>query len=114
MRAIASIDKKADEPALLQLSAQHGWPFQTFSAETLDATAGIETPSAMVAKHVGTRGVCEPAALLAAGATQLLVPKQIYTEPGANRSMTLAVARVPFAPRTLPPAAPASREVQHG
>jgi cobalt-precorrin 5A hydrolase len=53
----------------------------------------------MVRKHVGTRGVCEPAALLAAGATRLVVPKQAYTEPGAGRSMTLAVARVPFATR---------------
>ena len=25
--------------------------------------------------------------------------KQIYTEPGAGRSMTFAVSRVPFAPR---------------
>ncbi len=52
-------------------------------------------------KHVGSRGVAEPAALRAAGATRLLVPKQIYTEPGAGRSMTFAVARVPFAPRAL-------------
>jgi cobalt-precorrin 5A hydrolase len=29
----------------------------------------------------------------------LLVAKQVYTEPGAGRSMTLAVARVPFPPR---------------
>jgi cobalt-precorrin 5A hydrolase len=28
-----------------------------------------------------------------------VVPKQVYTEPGAGRSMTLAVARVPFAER---------------
>ena len=105
VRAIASIDKKHDEPALLALTARHGWPFATFTAAALDATAGIETPSAMVAKHVGTRGVCEPAALLAAGAGALLVPKQIYTEPEAGRSMTLAVARIPFVPR--PPLSPA-------
>jgi cobalt-precorrin 5A hydrolase len=44
---------------------------------------------------VGTRAVAEPAALRAAGADRLLVPKQVYTEPGAGRAMTLAVARVP-------------------
>jgi cobalt-precorrin 5A hydrolase len=99
IKAIATIDKKADEEAFLTLSIRHGWPMVTYPAETLDAAPGIETPSEMVRKHVGTRGVCEPAALLAAGATRLVVPKQAYTEPGAGRSMTLAVARVPFATR---------------
>ncbi len=99
VRAIASIDKKADETALLALAAAHGWPFLTYPAAALDAVPGIATPSETVARHVGTRGVAEPAALLAAGATQLVVPKQIYTEPGAGRSMTFAVARVPSAPR---------------
>src|SRR6185369_16610806 len=28
VRAIASIDKKQDEPALIQLGQRHGWPFQ--------------------------------------------------------------------------------------
>jgi cobalt-precorrin 5A hydrolase len=99
VRAVASIDKKADEVALLALCARHGWTFETFTADALDAVPGIATPSATVQRHVGTRGVAEPAALLAAGAAALLVPKQIYTEPDAGRSMTLAVARIPFAPR---------------
>ena len=47
-------------------------------------------------------GCASPRLLLAAGASELLVPKQIYTEPGAHRSMTVAVARIPFAAR--PPA----------
>jgi cobalt-precorrin 5A hydrolase len=103
VRAIASIDKKQDEPALIALCTRHNWPFQIYTAAQLDAVPGIETPSAMVAKHVGTRGVSEPAALLAAGASTLLVPKQIYTEPGAGRSMTFAVARVPHPPRSTEP-----------
>jgi cobalt-precorrin 5A hydrolase len=45
-----------------------------------------------VKKHVGTRGVAEPAAILAGG--ELVVPKQVYTEEGAGRSMTLAVSRI--------------------
>jgi hypothetical protein len=32
---------------------------------------------------------------------RLLVPKQIYTEPGAGRSMTAAVARIPFTARAI-------------
>jgi len=99
VKAIATIDKKADEEAFLALSQRHGWPLVTYAAEQLDAVPGIENPSETVKKHVGTRGVSEPAALLAAGASKLLVPKQSYTEPDAGRSMTLAVARVPFARR---------------
>jgi cobalt-precorrin 5A hydrolase len=101
VKALASIDKKGDEPALLALAQKHGWPLQLWTAEQLDAVPGIERPSETVKRHVGTRGVAEPAALLAAGAAQLVVPKQIYSEDGAGRSMTLAVARVPFAKREV-------------
>jgi cobalt-precorrin 5A hydrolase len=99
IRGLATVDQKADEPALLALAARFGWPLHTYPAAELDQVPGIENPSATVARHVGTRGVAEPAALLHAGAARLLVPKHIYTEPGAGRSMTVAVARVPFAPR---------------
>lgn len=100
IRKLATVDKKADEPALLELCDRFGWPLHVFPADVLDAVPGIETPSDTVKKHVGTRGVAEPAALAGAGAQRLLVPKRIYTEPGAGRSMTVAVARVPFSPRT--------------
>jgi cobalt-precorrin 5A hydrolase len=96
VKALATIDRKQDEPALLTLADRHGWPMRAYTAAELDAVPGIENPSATVARHVGTRGVAEPAALRCAGAETLLVPKRIYTEPGAGRSMTLAVARVPF------------------
>ncbi|HUQ06290.1 MAG TPA: cobalamin biosynthesis protein [Kofleriaceae bacterium] len=102
IRAVATVDQKADEPAILELCDRFGWPLQIFTPDVLDAVPGIETPSETVKRHVGTRGVAEPAALAASGATHLLVPKRIYTEPGAGRSMTIAVARVPFAPRAEP------------
>jgi cobalt-precorrin 5A hydrolase len=98
VQAIATIDVKREEPALVALAAALGVPLTTYTAAQLDA-APIATPSEMVMKHVGTRGVAEPAALLAAGASELVVPKQIYTEEGAGRSMTFAVARRPFARR---------------
>jgi cobalt-precorrin 5A hydrolase len=101
VRAVASIDVKRDEPALAHLHARFGWPLHFYSAEELDAVPGIATPSEMVKKHVGTRGVAEPAALLAAGARELAVRKQVYTEDGAGRSMTFAVARAPFAARQV-------------
>jgi cobalt-precorrin 5A hydrolase len=102
VKAVATVDRKQDEPALLALCERHGWPLRTFTAAELDAVPGIENPSETVQRHVGTRGVSEPASLLAAGAVRLLVPKQIYTEPGVGRSMTLAVARIPFPQREEP------------
>jgi cobalt-precorrin 5A hydrolase len=99
VRSVASIDKKSDEVALIALGRRHDWPLVFYTAAELDDVPGIERPSATVKRHVGARGVAEPAALKAAGAARLLVPKQIYTEPGAGRSMTFAVARVPFASR---------------
>jgi cobalt-precorrin 5A hydrolase len=102
VREIASVDVKANEPALLALSERRRWPLRVFPAERLDGVAGIENPSETVKRFVGTRGVAEPAALAASGAEQLLVPKQVYTEPGAGRSMTFAVARIPFAQRPSP------------
>jgi cobalt-precorrin 5A hydrolase len=105
VKEVATVDRKQDEPALLALCQRHGWPLRAFTPAALDAVPGIENPSEVVQRHVGTRGVCEPAALLAAGAGRLTVPKQIYTEPGAGRSMTLAVARIPF---------PKRQETTHG
>lgn len=99
VKALATIDKKRDEPAILALAQRHGWPLGIYAAEELDAAPGVENPSDAVKRHVGTRGVAEPAALLCARAEKLLVPKQTYTEPGAGRSMTLAVARLRFGKR---------------
>jgi cobalt-precorrin 5A hydrolase len=97
VKEVATVDRKQDEAALLALCQRHGWPLRTFTAAELDVVPGIENPSEMVQRHVGTRGVAEPAALLAAGAQRLTVTKQIYNEPDAGRhSMTLAVARLPF------------------
>ena len=101
VKELATIAVKKNEPALLALSERYGWPLRTYPPEDLDVVPGIQNPSEKVKQHVGSRGVSEPAALLAAGVEDLLVPKQIYTEPGAGRSMTLAVARRAFAKRQM-------------
>ena len=108
IKAIATIDVKRDEPALRELADQLGAPLVWYPAAELDAVPGIVSPSEVVLRHVGTRGVAEPAALLAAASGALIVPKQRYTEPDAGRSMTLAVARIRFRRRGE---APARREV---
>jgi ferredoxin-NADP reductase len=100
LHSLASIDRKHDEPALLAFAAKYGLPVRLFSAETLDAVSGIENPSERVRESVGTRAVSEPAALLAAGASALLAAKRRYTEPGAGRSMTLALAALSSTPDT--------------
>jgi cobalt-precorrin 5A hydrolase len=122
VKAIASIDLKQDETALLELSAKYNWPFVTYPAPLLDAVPGIQNPSETVRKYTGTRAVAEPAALLLAQAETLTIAKQKYSEPGADKSMTLAVARIPFSPRKQEPnvqpsiatAHAASHEVSHG
>ena len=90
---LASIDRKADEPALLALAAKRGWPVRWFGADSL-AAVPVPTPSAAVAQEMGTASVAEAAALLAAGpAAQLLQTKLIeHANPGELGAATLAVA----------------------
>jgi cobalt-precorrin 5A hydrolase len=84
---LASADIKADEPAVLALARTCGWPLRTFPAAALAAVA-VPTPSATVARHVGTPSVAEASALLAAApAAELLVHKQ------RSAHATCAVAR---------------------
>ncbi len=105
VREIATIDLKADEPALRALAERLACPLRLFGAADLDAAPGVESFSETVRRHVGARAVAEPAALLASGAGHLFVPRQVYTEPGAGRSMTLAAARIPFSPERSAPGA---------
>ncbi|MDR3635707.1 MAG: cobalamin biosynthesis protein [Isosphaeraceae bacterium] len=85
--AVATVHLKLDEPGLLAFARGRGLPLVSFPAESLAETPGIERPSERVRAKVGIAAVAEPAALRGAGATRLLVPKQIG--PG----VTLAVAR---------------------
>jgi len=99
VKAISSIDKKANEAAFLELSRKYDWPLHVFSADELDCVAGIENPSETVKKYVGTRSVAEAACLLQANAKKLLMPKQAYRLEPEGKNMTCAIARIPFARR---------------
>jgi len=101
VKTIASIDIKKDEPGILRLADKYGWDFVTYPADVLDATEGIETPSDVVKKHTGSRGVAEPACLRAAGAKKLLVAKRSYKEAEDPHNMTMAVARLEFSKRDV-------------
>jgi cobalt-precorrin 5A hydrolase len=71
-RALASIDSKNDEPALLEFAARHGLPLQFFSKQHI---AQVETgASQRVQALLGIDGVCEPCALLASRNGRIIVP----------------------------------------
>ena len=87
---LATIDIKADETGLLAFAAAENYPLQTYSATDLNQIS-VPNPSAIVAQEVGTASVAEAAALTAANAEELIVPKQIFkSDQGA---VTVAVAR---------------------
>lgn len=90
---LASVDLKTDEAAIGELARRHGWPTVFYGADELARVAEAPNPSEVVARCVGTPGVAEPAALLAAGAQRLLVEKQVITSPLAPQRMTFALAR---------------------
>lgn len=87
VREVATLDRKADEPGLRTFLTARGLPLRLYTAAQLGGVPGQKHPSPIVQAAVGTRGVCEPAALLCAGADRLLVPKQ------KHRTVTVAVAR---------------------
>jgi cobalt-precorrin 5A hydrolase len=62
---LATIDKKNDEQAILQLAKKYHWPLRFYAAEQL-AKIKVPSPSAVVLKYMGTPSVSEAAALLAA------------------------------------------------
>lgn len=76
--ALASIDSKVDEEAILAVASRFGLPLELFSAARLEQeTPRLANPSARVFALIGCHGVAESAALAAAGgASVLVVPKR--------------------------------------
>jgi cobalt-precorrin 5A hydrolase len=72
--AIATVDRRAHEPCIVELASGFAVPLRTYAAAAL-AEVTVPTPSAAVARHVGTPSVSEAAALLASGG-ELIVPKR--------------------------------------
>lgn len=89
---LASIDKKNDEVALLELARKNGWRLHFFAAEEL-AKVPVPNPSEIVRKYMGTPAVAEAAALLAANTQMqnLLIEKHKYLgEDGKNATVSIA------------------------
>ncbi|MDR2421919.1 MAG: cobalamin biosynthesis protein, partial [Deltaproteobacteria bacterium] len=87
IRLLATIDRRAQERAFLDLANDLDAPLLAFPPEEL-AKVEAPNPSALVRKNVGVDSVCEAAALLAAQPGNLLVPKQ------KTKKVTLAVALI--------------------
>lgn len=85
--ALASIDKKKDEPGLLAISERMRIPFFTYTAEELNRVGACVHSSEFVKAQVGVDNVCERAALAGCGTNGAL----IY-EKQAFDGMTIAIA----------------------
>ncbi len=83
---LATAACKREEAGLNAFAARWGLELRCFPEAAL-AQVPTPTPSETVARHVGTPGVCEPAALLASGTSTLMVPKRKFA------AVTVAVAR---------------------
>lgn len=86
LRALATVDLKADEPGLLALAASLNLKITIFNRNRLSRVEQVPTPSTVVEKHIGVKSVCEAAALLATHRGRLIVPKQ------KTANVTVAVA----------------------
>lgn len=95
VRAVASIDLKADEAGLIEAARAQGWTVHFYPAPAL-ASVPVPNPSETVRRHTGTPSVAEAAALLAASTdmSQLLIEKHKRRGPD-GRNATVSIARMP-------------------
>jgi cobalamin biosynthesis protein CbiG len=90
LAAVASIDSRAQEPAILAVAAHFSVPVVFFDAVRLEKeTPRLRNPSEIVFARVGCHGVAEAAALAAIGEAAELVLGKIK-----SRHATAAVARI--------------------
>ncbi|MBV6826962.1 cobalamin biosynthesis protein [Pseudomonas sp. PD9R] len=94
IKALASIDLKRDEPALIELAEQLSLPLMFFSSEQLASYEPVLSHHSQIAfERTGCYGVAESTALalaeqLANAPAKLLIPRQKYAQA------TLALACV--------------------
>jgi cobalt-precorrin 5A hydrolase len=89
LASLATVDFKGREPGLQAAASRLRLPLRTFApgelAVCIESHPYLQRSQA-VECHIGIPGVCEPAAILAAGEGELLWPKQSY------RGVTVALA----------------------
>ena len=93
--AIASVDLKADEPAILALATRLDVPFRVFSVTELERqTESLANPSDVVFAEIGTYGVAEAAALEAAMPQTGGAQASLFTEKQKTKDATLALVKM--------------------
>jgi cobalt-precorrin 5A hydrolase len=111
---LATVESKTGEAGLIHAAARLGVPLRGYPAAAL-ATVTVPNPSPAALAATGTPGVCEAAALLAAGpGGELLVAKQKSAPVGRPPRATCAVALRPVAGRGTPVDALAGRQARPG
>ncbi len=84
---LATIDKKASEPGIINFASKYGFEIKIFSPATINTVKGIEKSEAVI-KATGAKAVAEPAAILASHYGRLLMAKQ------KNANVTVAAAEI--------------------
>ncbi|MBI4685390.1 MAG: cobalamin biosynthesis protein [Nitrospirae bacterium] len=75
IHSIATIDRKGKEPGIVEFAKKYNFKIITFRPDELNSVKGIQK-SESAFKATGAKAVAEPAALLASGSNNVLVPKQ--------------------------------------
>jgi hypothetical protein len=103
LRAIATVDLKADEPGMLALAESLNIPMTVFTRDRLKTVEQVPTPSAMVEKHIGVKSVCEAAASAGdpPGTTDRSQTEDGQRHPGSGRRRLYIVGIGPGGPEHL-------------
>ncbi|MCY7367057.1 MAG: cobalamin biosynthesis protein [Chamaesiphon sp.] len=88
---LATLDRKVNEPGLIEYCRESGWFLKIYSPERLNFVT-VTNPSQRVSSLVGTVSVAEAAALCAAQTNILLVPKQKFRLDVEDGFVTVAIA----------------------
>lgn len=86
--AVATIDRKAEEPGLLEYCRKRGISLLSFSAEELSEVEGEFSSSEFVRQVTGIDNVCERSAVKASKGGKLLIPKQKKDQVTAALAVT--------------------------
>ena len=92
---IATLDRKANEPGLVDYCRESGWFLKTYSPERLNSVT-VAHSSQLVSTLVETASVAEAAALCAAQTDILLVPRQKFRLDANSGWVTIALAESPL------------------
>ena len=88
---LATVETRAEEPAILELSRRLNRPLVIFTKAELDQVTP-PNPSAKVLERIGIASVCEAAAMLAAGATHL----ELHKQKGPRTTLAVALSSSEF------------------